>query len=118
MAMRHTRNYGCIMSAVKANGIEFYTRGLEADYKRFCKQAKRWLRERGTEEAEQRFLLNYVPGAVVIPLDERGLTQGMVFTYKGKLYWDEGYQIIGFLEKLIEGGSVYIRCTGKANDKE
>jgi Fe-S oxidoreductase len=111
--MKRTKNYLCVFTGVKTNSIEFYTRGLIIDCNDFRKQAKRWIRERGIKDAEERFLLNYLPGSKVIPEESRGLTQGMVFSFQGNLYWDEGYQIISFLEKLIEKGTVHIQCAGK-----
>lgn len=80
----------------------------------FRDQIKRWLSSYGSKVAEQRFIATYLPMAKLIPEEEAGLTDGLVFEYGGDIFWDAGYETRSMLDVLVAMNEVFIRNTGPA----
>jgi hypothetical protein len=78
----------------------------------FRDQIKRWLSNYGSKVAEQRFLATYLPMARLVPEEEAGLTDGLVFEYGGDIFWDAGYETRSMLDVLVAMNEAFIRNTG------
>lgn len=107
--MKRTRNYGCTRFEAEADKPLKITRYDVTDgWPKFVKQVKKWIRTYGIKDAEERFVLNYLPEfKVADPEDLGALTDGLLLEYQGTIYWDESYAIESFLDKLL--------CTGEAS---
>jgi hypothetical protein len=86
----------------------------DVPWKKFKKQVRRWIRERGEPDAEKRFILNYIPEAKVLdPAKIGALTDGLLFSLNGTVYWDRGYETKSFLEELMTNGIFWMVNAGE-----
>ena len=80
----------------------------------FRDQIKRWIKTYGSKTAEQRFITTYLPEASLVPEEEAGLTDGLVFEFKGSIFWDRGYETRSLLECLLAMNEVFVMNAGPA----
>jgi len=96
--------------------FSFERRALDPETREFFLQIHTWKRNLPAIEAETAFLEVYLPGARV--LTDAGLTDGLVFAYEGRVYWDTEYAVRSWLEDLLFTGTVSLRDAGPEADLE